>query len=161
MSKQIDIIIDLLTEFDEMGFIPTTAVPDPEAYAIKWREKITKAFEDYHKQSDSEWISVEDRLPEAEKEVLILAVRRYKRVGAIKEVPIITTAWYEDGTISTEDSEWNWYDIDFIYEDENDVSYIPQGWWEYRHYNPDDVYNNEIDDEVTHWMYLPEPPKGE
>ena len=40
------------------------------------------------------------------------------------EVPIITTAMYEDGTISKEDSEWNWYDIDFIYDEENDIEYI-------------------------------------
>lgn len=55
-EKQIDIIIDLLIDFDEMGFIPTTTVPDPEAYAIKWRAEITKAFEDYRKQSEGEWI---------------------------------------------------------------------------------------------------------
>lgn len=54
-DKQIDIIIDLLIDFDEMGFIPTTTVPDPEAYAIKWRAEITKAFEDYRKQSEGEW----------------------------------------------------------------------------------------------------------
>mgnify|MGYP003310074159 CR=1 FL=1 len=48
MSKehQIEIIRDLLTEFDEMGFIPSVMVPDTEAYAIKWREKITKALEE-------------------------------------------------------------------------------------------------------------------
>ena len=60
-EEQIDIIRDLLVEFDEMGFIPTTTVPNPEAYAIKWREEITKALENYFKQS--EWISVEERLP--------------------------------------------------------------------------------------------------
>lgn len=106
-----------------------------------------------------ELISVEDGLPEPEKEVLVLAIRRFVYGGDVQERAVITTAMYEDGTISTEDSEWNWYDIDFIYDEENDVQYIPEGWWEYRHYNPDDVYNNAIDDEVTHWMYLPEPPK--
>lgn len=108
----------------------------------------------------SGWISVEERLPDPEKEVLILAIKRYVYMGEVKEVPTITTAFYEDGTMSTEDSEWNWYDIDFIYDEENDVQYIPEGWWEYRHYNPDDVYNNAVDDKVTHWMDLPDPPKG-
>lgn len=56
-----DNIIDLLTKFDEMGFQPTTTVPNPEAYAIKWRDELTKALIDYRKQS--EWISVEERLP--------------------------------------------------------------------------------------------------
>ena len=106
-----------------------------------------------------EWISVEDRLPEPEKEVLILTIRRYMCYGEVREISTITTAMYEDGTMSTEDSFWNWYDIDFIYDEENDVQYIPEGWWEFRHYNPDDVYNNAVDDKVTHWMPLPEPPK--
>lgn len=101
------------------------------------------------------WISVKDRLPEAEKEVIVLAVRRYYD----NEYKLITTAIYEDGKVSTEDSEWNWYDLDFNYDEENDCCYIPEGWWEYRHYNDDDVYNNTIDDEVTHWMPLPEIPK--
>ena len=56
MSKeQIDIIRDLLVEFDEMSFIPTTTVPHPDAYAIKWREELTKALEDYRKQSEGRW----------------------------------------------------------------------------------------------------------
>ena len=55
-EKQIDVIIDLLTEFDEMGFVPTTTVPNPEAYAIKWRDEMTKALIDYRKQSEGEWV---------------------------------------------------------------------------------------------------------
>ena len=95
-----------------------------------------------------EWISVKDRLPEAEQEVLILT-----------ENGVITTAMYEDGTIYMEDSCWIWYDVDFDYDEENDKYIICEGWWEYRHYNPDEVYNNCVDDKVTHWMPLPEPPK--
>lgn len=37
-----DSLTDLLTEFDEMGFAPTTPCPDPEEYAIAWREKVRK-----------------------------------------------------------------------------------------------------------------------
>ena len=99
----------------------------------------------------AEWISVKERLPEPETEVVILALR--------KNFKIMTTAMYEDGTVSTDDSIWNWYDIDFNYDEENDQYLIPEGWWEYRHYNPDDVYNNCVDDIVTHWMPLPKPPK--
>lgn len=39
--NEFELILDLLIDFDEMGFIPTTTVPDPEAYAIEWRRKIT------------------------------------------------------------------------------------------------------------------------
>lgn len=100
-----------------------------------------------------EWISVKDRLPEPETEVFIRA--------SCNCYAVLTTAMYEDGTISTEDSAWSWYDLDFDYDESRDVYLIPEGWWEYCHYNPDDVYNNAVDDTVTHWMPLPEPPKEE
>lgn len=72
-EKQIDVIIDLLTEFDEMGFVPTTTVPDPDAYAIEWKNKLIDALKGYRKQSEpiscghqkgGDWISVDERLPE-------------------------------------------------------------------------------------------------
>lgn len=115
------------------------------ATEIAYRNGYEKGHEDSKKQS--KWISVRDRLPEPEVEVIVLAERN--------GYSIITTAMYEDGTISTEDSNWNWWDLDFVYDKENDCYLIPEGWWEYRHYNPDDVCNNVIDDEVTHWMPLP------
>ena len=40
----IDCLYDLLIEFDEMGFAPTTVCPDPEAYANEWREKVLVLF---------------------------------------------------------------------------------------------------------------------
>ena len=105
---------------------------------------------------ESGWISVEERLPEPETEVFITAIRN---CFDGHKYNIVTTAMYEDGTVSTDDSIWNWYDLDFDYDEENDQYLIPEGWWEYRHYNPDDVYNNCVDDIVTHWMPLPEAPK--
>ena len=35
-------IEDLLIEFDEMGFAPTTVCPNAEQYAIDWRERVRK-----------------------------------------------------------------------------------------------------------------------
>lgn len=63
-EKQIDIITELLIDFDEMGFAPTTTVPDPEAYAIKWRAEITKALGNYRKQSEGEWVEQFDEYGE-------------------------------------------------------------------------------------------------
>jgi len=99
-----------------------------------------------------EWISVKDRLPEAEVEVIALTVSNSGR-------KVITTAMYEDGKVSTDDSLWVWYDMGFDYDEGNDQYLITEGRWEYRHFNPDDVYNSEIDWMVTHWMPLLEPPK--
>lgn len=44
-----DRLLDLLIEFDEMGFAPTTLCEDPEEYAKKWRDRVleaVKALED-------------------------------------------------------------------------------------------------------------------
>ena len=69
MIELIEIIEDLLTEFDEMGFMPTTSVPDPDAYAIEWKNKLTDALQELIKQS--EWISVAERLPKNYRPVLV------------------------------------------------------------------------------------------
>ena len=99
------------------------------------------------------WISVKDKLPEPETEVLAVCVRNGYRFIC----PVI----YEDGTVLTQDSIWNWYELDNYgtYSEENDDYFVPEGWWENRQFTPDDVYNNPVDCAVTHWMPLPEPPK--
>lgn len=94
------------------------------------------------------WISVSNALPAVEDEVLI-----------ITEKGIITTAIYEDGTVEEGNSTWFWIDIDFNYDEETDTNYIPRGWWEYKHFNRDEEYNNGVDDRVIAWMPLPEPYK--
>ena len=98
---------------------------------------------------EQKWIT--DRLPECEVEVLICY--KYKN----REESQITTAIYEDGKMLENDSIWCWEDIDGEYDENEDCYIIPQGWWENRHFNPDDVYNNLVDAEVLGWMPLPEP----
>lgn len=107
-------------------------------------------------QNGARWISVTERLPNPETEVLITARRKY--TGGIF-VDIVTPAIYEDSTILENDSIWTWEEIDGKYDEENDCYIIPEGWWEYRHYNPDGVYDNIVDDKVIAWMPLPEPYK--
>lgn len=101
------------------------------------------------------WIPCNERLPEPEAEVLVVC----RRGG----VSFVCPAMHEDGTIVTSESIWNWNEIEGygLYSEEADDWYIPEGWWEYRQFNDDDVCNNLIDCTVTHWMPLPEPPKKE
>ena len=108
-----------------------------------------------------EWIPVTERLPEPETEVLVLAERKNYSLKTKSQTihHIVLTGMYEDGSKNTEDSEWWWYDHDFKYDEELDAYIIPEGWWEYKHYNGDDEHNHPIDDCVTHWMPLPEPQK--
>lgn len=134
----LDVNIDEAIRNDEFKVIRFADVPEPKI--------------------ENRWISVTERLPESEEEVVICAIR--KTYGEKK--PIITTAMYEDGTVRDNDSRWNWENIDWAgWDDEEDCGIIPEGWWEYRHYNPDDVYNNLVDDFVVAWMPLPEPWKGD
>ena len=101
------------------------------------------------------WRDPETDPPKVETEVLIL----YRYNGYMG----ITTAQYEDGNVFTQDSEWNWEDLPYwgTYDEERDDYRIPEGWWEYRHFNPDGVYNNKIDCPVVGWMPLPEKLKKE
>lgn len=98
------------------------------------------------------WISAKDKLPEPETEVLAVCVRNGYRFIC----PVI----FEDGTMLTQNSMWNWYELENYgtYSEENDDYFVPEGWWENRRFTPDDIYNNPVDCTVTHWMPLPEPP---
>ncbi len=100
------------------------------------------------------WRNPETDPPKVETEVLIL----YRNDIDGYE---ITTAHYEDGSVFLQDSVWYWEDLpDWgTYDEERDDYKIPKGWWEYRHFNPDEVYNNQIDRPVVGWMPLP--PKEE
>ena len=100
------------------------------------------------------WIPCSVAMPPVETEVFIVAKRKY-RGGEVRY--ITTTAMYEDGTVLENDSCWRWEDIEGEWDEENDCYIIPEGWWENRHYNPDEVYNNVIDDEVIAWQPIPLP----
>ena len=101
------------------------------------------------------WRDPDKDPPKVEEEVLILYRNEISGYD-------ITTAHYENGNVFSEDSEWNWEDLpDWgTYDEEQDDYRIPEGWWEYRHFNPDEVYNNKIDRPVVGWMTLPKKPKG-
>ena len=102
------------------------------------------------------WIPVTEGLPKCEQEVLICTEK--KIVGRDAYIDsIVTPAIYEDGTMRENDSIWRWEDIDWAgWDEEEDCGVIPEGWWENRHFNPDDVYNNPVDRKVVAWMPMPE-----
>ena len=111
---------------------------------------------------DENWIPCSERLPECEEEVLICTkqmVYEGRSSGyRFTEKTIITPAIYEDGKMLEVNSKWRWEDIDWTgWDDEEDCGIIPEGWWENRHFNPDEVYNNVVDKEVIAWMPLPKP----
>lgn len=116
---------------DEIEDLKKLPVIDPERMIPAWRDP-------------------DKDPPKVETEVLIL----YRNEIDGYE---ITTAHYEDGNVFLQDSVWYWEDLpDWgTYDEERDDYKIPEGWWEYRHFNPDDVYNNQIDRPVVGWMPLP------
>lgn len=101
------------------------------------------------------WIPASERLPEAEKPVLICATRKFCDG---KEAQIRSLAMYEDGKTVTENSGFDWNNEDFEYDEKSDSFVIPEGWWEYPVYSES---FSAVDDFVTHWMPLPQPPKEE
>ena len=96
------------------------------------------------------WRDPEKNPPEVETEVLVL-------VDCGKGY-CITTAFYEDGTVSQYESLWQWEDVDDygIYDEEEDLYRLRKGWWEYRHFTPEDALECPIDKPVVGWMPLPE-----
>lgn len=93
-----------------------------------------------------EWIPCEERLPEVEKKVWIQTERGK-----------VCFAMYEDGTISENDSDWHWYDLDFEnWDEENDCGIVPEGWWEWTEFHPDCEFDCPVDEKVVAWQSLPE-----
>lgn len=97
-----------------------------------------------------QWISVTERMPKAEKPVLVMYT--------FGNTPKVTKAIYEDGTVLSDDSFLNWTEIWEYgnYDEESDSYFIPCGWWECGDFAE---FNSEINHPVTHWMPLPEPPE--
>lgn len=118
---------DVAGELTDLESLPTI---DPKSLQPVWREPETDP-------------------PKVETEVLVLC--------SYGTGYCITTAFYEDGTVLQHESRWDFEDLEDygIYDEENDEYRIPKGWWENRHYCPDDVPDYKVDDPVVGWMPLP------
>lgn len=79
---------DLLIEFDEMGFAPTTVCPNPDKYATEWRDRLVNCVNNAIKQAKIDMLNeVRERLTEgrvANDNVVINA--NYEIGKLIKEV---------------------------------------------------------------------------
>lgn len=136
-------VADLRKELERKGMV----------IALAQRKQAEAEAEKDALRDKQRWIPVTERLPKPEIDVLVVCNRNGYR--------FVTPAIYEDGKMLTQDSVWNWNEIYTygLYNEEADDYYIPEGWWENRQFNPDDVYNNPVDCAVTHWMPLPGAPK--
>ena len=97
------------------------------------------------------WIPVSNVKPESGKHVLLCCEvrpsgKRYVCDGYYAGSKSITSGYSDD---------W-----DCEYDEETDEHYLPEGYYEVIK-NWDDYSSIVIDDFVTHWKPLPEPPKGE
>lgn len=100
------------------------------------------------------WIPVTERLPESGVHVLV-ACEMY---GQYLSGQYVCDGFYADRyTQKVENVD---YDIACEYCEEDDEYYLWQGWYEVIK-NWDDYNSVVIGDTVTHWMPLPEPPKGD
>lgn len=99
----------------------------------------------------SEWISVNDKLPESGKYVLVtceiklMTSKKHYVCKAMYTAPKAVPIYWDT-------------DLDADYDEETDQYYYPEGWWEKIH-NWDEYNHVLINDFVTHWMPLPEPPE--
>ena len=102
-------------------------------------------------QQTNSWVPVTERLPEAEKEVEVTIERRMKN----KTFRFTCRAFYEDGTIWSEDSGYCWGNFDDAEYDEEHGDYkISKGWFEAVTYAEE---FRAIDDFVIAWRPVPEP----
>lgn len=100
----------------------------------------------------SEWISVNDRLPESGKDVLLHVTGK-----DIYSYQYICVGFYAAENSIIDDSGDG---VASEYDEQTDEYYLIAGWYEAIH-NWDDYSSIYIEDRVTHWMPLPEPPEGD
>lgn len=149
LAHRLGVTAQSISQYERGVKIPKVETLEKIANALGIKISCFYNLEPQNKQMFPVWRNPETDPPKVETEVLVL-YRRYDYLG-------ITTAQYEDGNVFAQDSEWNWEDLPNweTYDEERDDYRIPEGWWEYRHFNPDEVYNNKIDCPVVGWMPLP------
>ena len=128
-----------------------TTIPDKHESWTDIDKAYDVAISAMEAQQANRWIPVTERLPESEKEVEVTVERHYEN----KTFRLTCRAFYEDGTIWSEDSGYCWGNFDDAEYDEEHGDYkISKGWFEAVTYAEE---FRAIDDFVIAWRPVPEP----
>lgn len=83
---------NLMIEFDEMGFAPTTPCSDPEAFAVRWRDQVLKEVKALETENDAlrhEWKSAAEDVAERIKTGIFCELAddlTFKMAGRIEKI---------------------------------------------------------------------------
>ena len=102
------------------------------------------------------WIPVTERLPESGEHVL--AACEIRSIYGGKKTYVCEAFYAAQHTLP--EGNYSADDEFFDYDEEEDEYYLKEGWYEAIH-NWDEYFSVVIEDFLTHWMPLPEPPKEE
>lgn len=95
-----------------------------------------------------EWISVDEKMPEPLRNVLV-----FINANSAKNQNQMVANFVPKFTEESGCDEWSEYCS------EKDMCFVPEGWYGNTAYMGDEYSSYFLDEKVTHWMPLPEPPK--
>ena len=125
-----------LVELLKTSACPSTFICDPTCKYYGFEDCFPERFADYliaHGVTVQEWISVKDKLPE------VVSIHKGYRSTVKKSIRVLCVCVQKSGKTMVKEGYCEWY---------NDY---PEPRWQI----PGTI------DEVTHWQYLPQPPRGE
>ncbi len=96
-----------------------------------------------------DWISVDERLPEIQQRVLVYFANSFGRKWITCAEYITPKSVLEEDYMDLDHSDGGEYD------EEKDCYWTTSGWYEFN-YEPETKWR--LNDEVTHWMPLPNAP---
>lgn len=140
VDKLIDKFSEIITKYREIG------TPD------EFQEAINIAC--FY--GNNRWIPCGKEMPKNEQEVEITYTWKHPDGRSFYET---ARAFHTDGTVTTEESGYNWEDTDdWEYCEEKDDVYIPEGWWECVAFC--ETFSS-VDQKVIAWRPCPKPYRPE